>query len=145
MEDPGSSVTSSRSPSRAQTSGRRWPQLKASRPSWPCQIWSVRRTTCLPCRLKMMWAEARSRWPPKLWGWRNQSVSSTSLHVAVLGSGSGEPRVHDLKREVELGSHRQLDCLLLQVLTAGLLDSVFVMVPYSCWKSKLRSTQVTLN
>ena len=53
-------------------------------------------------------------------------MSSPSLHVAVLGSGSGEPRVHDVKREVELGSRSQLDCLLLQVLTAGLLDSVFV-------------------
>ena len=54
-------------------------------------------------------------------------MSSTSLHVAVLGSGSGEPRVHDLKREVKLGSHSQLDCLLLQVPTAGLLDSVILL------------------
>ena len=31
-----------------------------------------------------------------------------------------------MKREVELGSHSELDCLLLQIPTAGLLDSVFV-------------------
>ena len=44
----------------------------------------------------------------------------------------------DLKREVEQGSHSELNCLLLQVPTAGLSDFVKVTVPHSCQKSKLR-------
>ena len=46
---------------------------------------------------------------------------------------------------VELGSYSELDSPLLQVSTAGSLDTddLFDCLPYSCWKSKLRSTQLT--
>ena len=37
-----------------------------------------------------------------------------------------------MKREVELGSHSELDCLLLPVLTAVVSDSVFVTVQHRC-------------
>ena len=50
-----------------------------------------------------------------------------------------EPR-SDLKREMELGSHSELNCLLFQVPTAGLSDFVKVTLfpAAQCQKSKLR-------
>ena len=49
----------------------------------------------------------------------------------------------DLNREAGLGSRTCSP--LFQVSTAVSLGSVFVTVPHSCWKSKLRSAQVALH
>ena len=65
--------------------------------------------------------------------------------LIVSWTVSAHPR-SNLKREMELGSHSELDYFLFQVPVAGCSDSCLCdSVPHSCQKSKLLSSQVALH
>ena len=74
-------------------------------------------------------------------------IEETQSNVVWVETSPETGRWSCVNREVELGPRTlsEIDCLLVQVSTARCQDSVFVTVPHSCWKSKLRSTQATFH